>query len=120
MEACKACIPELGKTPPQYALIYDKGISKFRVFLPHLNQVITPCFLRHTKSNRFSVEEGIRNRGVACCRVVVEIPHKNIKAWRFLSGIVPREDFYLLNDVWWWAVGFHNFKHGVIKPPAGL
>ena len=43
-----------------------------------------------------------------------------MKAWKFLGGVVPEEDKYLLNDVWWWTMGFHNLQHDVLKPPAGL
>ena len=98
--------------------MYDRGVSKLRVHLINLNQVITPCFLRRAK--RFTVEQGIRNRGVTCCRYVVEVPFSNMKAWRMLSGIVPEEDKYLLNDVWWWTIGFHNLNCSVLKPPAGV
>ena len=40
-----------------------------RLHLINLNEVITPCFLR--KAPRFTVEQGIRNRGVTCCRYIV-------------------------------------------------
>ena len=116
--ACKACCGALGRIPGEYGLMYDRGVSKLRVHLPKLNQVITPCFLR--KAKRFSVEEGIRNRGVTCCRYIVEVPFSNMKAWKFLSGIVPEEDKYLLNDVWWWTIGFHNLNCHVLKAPAGV
>ena len=98
--------------------MYDKGVSKLRVFLPNLNQVIIPCYLRQIK--RFSYDQGIRNRAIACNRYVVEIPFMHIKAWKSLAGVVPREDFDILNDIWWWAVGFHNMKHDVLKPPMRL
>ena len=117
-EACKACLPALNLIPAKYALMYDKGVSKLRVHLENLNQVITPCFLRN--ADRFTVEEGIRNRGVTCCRYIVEVPFSNMKAWKFLGGVVPEEDKYLLNDVWWWTIGFHNLKHHILKPAAGL
>jgi hypothetical protein len=116
-EACKACLPELNKIPAKYALMYDKGVSKLRVHLKNLNQVIVPCFLRQAK--RFTVEQGIRNRGVTCCRGVVEIPYANMKAWKFLGGLVPEEDKDLLNYVWWWTIGFHNLKHHILKPAKG-
>ena len=116
--ACKACRDALGRIPGKYALMYDRGVSKLRVHLLNLNQVITPCFLR--KAKRFSVEDGIRNRGVTCCRYVVEVPFSNMKAWKMLSGIVPEEDKYLLKDVWWWTIGFHNLNCSVLKPPAGV
>ena len=38
-----------------------------------------------------------------------------------LTGtIVPEEDKYLLKDVWWWTIGFHNLNCSVLKPPAGV
>jgi hypothetical protein len=117
-EACKACLPALNRIPAKYSLMYDKGVSKLRVHLANLNQVITPCYLRQT--SRFTVEQGIRNRGVTCCRYIVEVPFANMKAWKFLGGIVPESDKYLLNDVWWWTIGFHNFKHHILKPRAGV
>ena len=118
-EACKACLPALNRIPAEYALMYDKGVSKLRVHLKNLNHVITPCYLR-MKASRFTIEQGIRNRGVTCCRYVVEVPFSNMKAWKFLGGVVPEEDKYLLNDVWWWTMGFHNLKHHLLKPPAGV
>ena len=117
-EACKTCLPALNRIPAKYALMYDKGVSKLRVHLKNLNHVITPCYLR--KASKFTVEQGIRNRGVTCCRYIVEVPFSNMKAWKFLGGVVPEEDKYLLNDVWWWTMGFHNLQHDVLKPPAGL
>ena len=117
-EACKACLPALNQIPAHLSLMYDKGVSKLRVHLLNLNQVITPCYLR--KAERFTVEEGIRNRGVTCCRYIVEVPFSNMKAWKFLGGVVPEEDKYLLNDVWWWTMGFHNLKHHILKPRSGL
>ena len=117
-EACKACLPALNRIPAKYALMYDKGVSKLRVHLENLNHVITPCFLRG--ASKFTVEQGIRNRGVTCCRYIVEVPFSNMKAWKFLGGVVPEEDKHLLNDVWWWTIGFHNLKHHILKAPAGL
>ena len=116
--ACLACKPQLDRIPAKYALMYDKGVSKLRVHLLNLNQVIVPCFLRDIK--RFSIEQAIRNRGVTCCRYVVEVPFSGVKSWQFLTGVVPFEDKYLLNEVWWWAVGFHNLTTAPLKPPAGL
>ena len=116
-EACKACLPALNRIPAKYSLMYDKGVSKLRVHLLNLNQVITPCFLR--QAHRFTVEQGIRNRGVTCCRYIVEVPFSNMKAWQFLGGVVKETDKYLLNDVWWWTMGFHNLKHHILKPPLG-
>ena len=117
LEACKACLVELNKIPAKFALMYDKGVNKLRPLLDNLNQVIVACYLRGIK--RFSYDQGVRNRAIACNRYVVEIPFMHVKAWKFLAGIVPREDFYLLNDVWWWAVGFHNLKHSVLRVPHG-
>ena len=117
-EACKACLPALNRIPAQYSLMYDKGVSKLRVHLTNLNQVITPCYLR--QAARFTVEQGIRNRGVTCCRYIVECPFSNMKAWDFLGGVVREEEKYLLNDVWWWTIGFHNLKHQILKPRAGI
>ena len=117
-EACKACIEALSQIPPEYGLMYDKGVSKLRVHLLNLNQVITPCYLR--KSARFTIDQAVRNRGVTTCRYIVEVPFSNMKAWKFLGGIVSEEDKPLLNDVWWWTIGFHNFVHQVLKPPGGV
>ena len=58
-EACKACLPALNCIPAKYSLMYDKGVSKLRVHLANLNNVITPCFLR--QASQFTVEQGIRN-----------------------------------------------------------
>ena len=96
--------------------MYDKGVSKLRVHLLNLNQVIVPCFLRDIK--RFSVEQAIRNRGITCCRYVVEVPFASIKSWRMIGDTVRREDKPLLNHLWWWAVGFHNLTSRDLKPPA--
>lgn len=117
-EACKMCVDALSSIPGKYALMYDKGVSKLRVHLTNLNQVITPCYLR--QAARFTIEQGIRNRGVTCCRYIVECPFSNMKAWDFLGGVVREEEKYLLNDVWWWTIGFHNLKHQILKPRAGI
>ena len=102
----------------KYALMYDKGVSKLRVHLPHLNEVIIPCFLR--KTPRFTIDQGIRNRGVTCCRYVVEVPFSGMKAWKMLGDVVKEEDKHLLNYVWWWTIGFHNLNCAVLKPPSGV
>ena len=115
-QACLASKVQLDRIPAEFALMYDKGVSKLRVHLKHLNQVITPSFLR--KQKRFSIGDAIRNRGVTCCRYVVEVPFSGMKAWKFLAGVVPSEDKYLLNEVWWWAAGFHNLTTRVLKQPA--
>ena len=43
-----------------------------------------------------------------------------MKAWKFLGGIVSEEDKPLLNDVWWWTIGFHNFVHQVLTVSASI
>lgn len=83
-----------------------------------LFQVITPCFLE--KKKRFSVEEGIRNRGVASTRYVVEVVYARVKAWTFLANKVRSSDFHeTLNYAWWWALGFNNLQAPLKPPPAG-
>ena len=117
-EACKACIPAFERMPAKFSVMYDKGVSKLRVHLPHLNEVIIPCFLR--KAPRFTIDQGIRNRGVTCCRYVVEVPFSGMKAWKMLGDVVKEEDKPLLNYVWWWTIGFHNLNCAVLKPPSGV
>ena len=104
--------------PSKYALMYDKGVAKLRIHLPNLNEVITPCFL--AKKKRFTVTEGIRNRGVASTRYIVEVIYARGKAWRFLDGKVAAQDFGVLNYVWWWSLGFQNLAHKPLKVPAAL
>ena len=79
-------------------------------------QVITPCFLRKLK--RFSVAQGVRNRGITANRYIAELPFSRCKNWAFLGGVVQRNDAHLLNSVWWWTLGFQNLVHKDLKPPA--
>ena len=97
--------------------MYDKGVAKLQVHLENLNQVITPCFLR--KQKRFSVAQGVRNRGITTNRYIAEIPFARAKAWAFLGGIVKNSDSHLLNYVWWWSLGWQNLCCKHLKPPAG-
>ena len=97
--------------------MYDKGVAKLRIHLPNLNEVITPCFLCNKK--QFSVGEGIRNRGVASTRYIVEVIYARVKEWKMLADIVPYYDFDIINDVWWWSLGFQNMVKQPLKPAAG-
>ena len=83
-------------------------------FVPNLNNVIIPCFLT---GGQYSVEQAIRNRGVATNRYVIEITYARVKAWQYLSPVVQRGHFELLNDVWWWALGFANLTCRPLKQP---
>ena len=67
---------------------------------------------------RFTIEQGIRNRGVTCNRYIVEVLFARNALWRFLGGEIKYDDFHLLNDVWWWALGFQNLVCRPLKPPA--
>ena len=102
--------------PYEYSLAYDRGVAKLRLHLPNLNQVLTPCFLR--QAAKFTVEQGIRNRGITCNRYIVEVVFARETAWRFMGAVCRREDFHLLNWVWWWALGFQNLVNKPLKPPA--
>ena len=114
---CKACSELVFKgIPMQYALCYDRGVAKLRLWLPNLNQVLTPCFIK--QAARFTIEQGIRNRGVTCNRYIVEVLFARNAMWRFLNGEIKHRDFHLLNDVWWWALGFQNLVCRPLKPPA--
>ena len=102
----------------QYSLCYDRGVAKLRLHLKNLNQVLTPCFIKDAA--RFTVEQGIRNRGVTCNRYIVEVLFARETAWTFLGGVISHRDFHLANDVWWWAMGFQNLVCRPLKPPAGI
>jgi hypothetical protein len=88
------------------SLCYDKGIPSLRAHLVNLNHVYIPCFLSADKEYKYTSAEGSRNRAIAENRYVVEMTYSRVKAWRMLQPIAPREEFYLLNSVWWWALGF--------------
>ena len=71
--------------PMEYSLAYDKGVAKLRLHLPNLNQVLTPCFLRGAA--RYTIEQGIYNRGVTCNRYIIEVVFARETEWRFLGGV---------------------------------
>jgi hypothetical protein len=83
--------------PAQYSLCYDRGVAKLRLHLQNLNQVLTPCFIK--QAARFTVEQGIRNRGVTCNRYIVEVLFACETSWKFMSGCIAHQDFHLVNGV---------------------
>ena len=107
--------PKFSHLPPDWALCYDKGVASLRAHLPNLNNVIVPCFL---SGGQYTAEQAIRNRSIATNRYVIEITYARVKAWDMLSPIIPRHDFDLLNDVWWWAQGFANLTSQPLKRPS--
>ena len=107
--------PKFSHLPPDWALCYDKGVASLRAHLPNLNNVIVPCFL---SGGQYTAEQAIRNRSIATNRYVIEITYARVKAWDMLSPIIPRHDFDLLNDVWWWAQGFANLTYQPLKRPS--
>jgi hypothetical protein len=109
-----AMAPHFASVPPDIALCYDKGVASLRAHLPNLNNVIVPCFL---SGGQYTAEQAIRNRAVATNRYVIEITYSRVKAWDMLKPVIPRTDFALLNEVWWWALGFANLTCKPLKQP---
>jgi hypothetical protein len=112
--AAVALAPQFAGVPPEWSLCYDKGVASLRAHLPHLNNVIVPCFL---SGGQYTAEQAIRNRAVATNRYVVEVTYSRVKSWRMLMPVVQRDDFDLLNHVWWWALGFANLTYAPLKRP---
>jgi hypothetical protein len=106
--------PQFKAVPHKMALSYDKGVPTLRIFLPNMNNVLVPCFL---KAGKYSSREVTRNRAIASNRYVVEITYARVKQWGLLSGVAEYGHFHLLNHVWWWALGFSNLQYGFLKPP---
>jgi hypothetical protein len=101
---------------PDLELMYDKGVPHLRAYLPNLNNVLIPIFLRPSKGkDRFTFDEATHNRACASVRYVVEISYMRVKLWGLFSPVVPREDFHFLNDVWWWGLGYSNLYHKLIR-----
>ena len=100
--------------PARWSLCYDKGVASIRANLPNLNNVIVPCFL---SGGQYTAEQAIRNRAIATNRYVIEVTYSRVKSWRMLMPVVPREDFDVLNHVWWWALGFANLTYAPLKRP---
>ena len=110
---------ELKGLPTHMAVCYDKGIRGLRTLLPNYNHVYMPNFLRPSEGkNKFTLDEAIENKGIATNRYVVEIAFQRVKAWKLLSGEIPREHFHLLDSTWWWALGFSNMYLRMLKEPA--
>lgn len=53
-------------------------------------------------------------------RYVVEITYKRAKEWRLLKEVIEVEDFYLMNAVWLWSMGFSNLCHEFLQPPPDV
>jgi hypothetical protein len=106
--------PQFQAVPPSWALCYDKGVASLRAHLPNLNNVVVPCFLT---GGQYTAEQAVRNRAIATNRYVIEITYARVKSWQYLSPTVQREHFPLLNEVWWWALGFANFAYRPLKQP---
>ena len=106
---------QFSNVPPRIDLCYDKGVASLRAHLPNLNNVIVPCFLT---GGQYSAEQAIRNRAIATNRYVIEVTYSRVKAWKYLSPVVPRSDFKYLNHAWWWALGFANLTCRPLKKPA--
>ena len=110
--AAVSLAPAFSNVPSQWALCYDKGVASLRAHLPHLNNVVVPCFL---SGGYYSVEQAVRNRAIAINRYVIEVTYSRVKSWQMLAPIIPYADFALLNSVWWWALGFTNLHYKPLK-----
>lgn len=120
LNAVKALRDQLDGLPSHMSVSYDKGIRGLRALLPNYNNVYMPVFLRPSEGKtQFTIDEAVYNKAVATNRYVVEIIYSRVKAWKILSGEIPRERFHLLDSVWFWALGFHNMFREVLKRPAG-
>ena len=53
-------------------------------------------------------------------RYVVEITYKRAKEWHLLKEVIEVEDFYLMNAVWLWSMGFSNHCHKFLQPPPDV
>ena len=51
-------------------------------------------------------------------RYVVEITYKRAKEWHLLKEVIEVEDFYLMNAVWLWSMGFSNLCHKSSSRPT--
>ena len=107
-----------GRPPPRWrvrALTTPSDMAEKKIKgrgLSSRNRV--PCFL---SGGQYTAEQAIRNRAIATNRYVIEVTYSHVKAWKMLSPVVGRKDFPIINDVWWWALGFSNMALQPLKRP---
>ena len=103
--------------PVGYLNSADKGFDGTSGFYPHYNPVIHPAFLTGGNGAQFTEEQIDWNRKACEMRYTSEVVFSRFKRYGGLGGIVPRQHFPYLRDLWAWAHGMANY-YNCLQVPA--
>ena len=93
----------LGDIPIGYLILADKGFDKTSGYYPNVTPIIHPAFLK--KGVQFTEEQLNWNRRACELRYTCEVVFSRVKNRCNLNGIIDRQSFPYLFDMW--------------KPPPG-
>ena len=100
--------------PVGFVMLGDKGFDQtsgcYHTFIP----VIHPAFLK--KGMQFTPEQLEWNRRACELRYTCEVVFSRVKKRGNLGGIVGRNDFPYLRDIWAWAHGRANLYQPLQRP----
>ena len=102
--------------PVDYLISADKGFDGTCGFYPHFNPVIHPAFLTGGNGAQFTEEQIDWNRKACEMRYTSEVVFSRFKRYGGLGGIVRRQHFPYLRDMWAWAHGMANYYNCLQEP----
>ena len=102
--------------PVGYLISGDKGFDGTSGYYPHYNPVIHPAFLTGGNGAQFTEEQIDWNRKACEMRYTSEVVFSRFKRYGGLGGIVRRQHFPYLRDMWAWAHGMANYYNCLQAP----
>ncbi len=103
--------------PVGYLVSADKGFDGTSGYYPNYNPVIHPAFLTGGNGAQFTEEQIDWNRKACEMRYTSEVVFSRFKRYGGLGGIVRRNHFPYLRDLWAWAHGMANY-YNCLQYPA--
>ena len=103
--------------PLSYLVSADKGFDGTGSLYPNYNLVIHPAFLTGGDGAQFTTKLIDWNRKACKLRYTSEVVYSRFKQYSGLGGIVPRQHFPYLRDMWAWGHGMANY-YNCLQVPA--
>jgi len=97
--------------PIGYLISADKRFDGTSTFYPYYNPVIHPAFLTGGNGAQFIEEQIDWNRKACEMRYMSEVVFSRVKRYGGLGGIIRRQHFPYLRDLWTWAHGMANYHN---------
>ncbi len=102
--------------PAGYLISGDKGFDNTSGCYPKYNPVIHPAFLTGGDGAQFTEDQLNWNRKACVNRYTSEVVFARVKKYGGLGGIVDRNRFHYLRDLWAWAHGMANYYQCLKRP----